>query len=85
MSALDLDLGDLLVDPEGHGPLLEASEADLARLRAAIAAGRARRRDRSPLPASIEGAYLAQGGRVAYLIEDGIPNFVIDERLEIDA
>lgn len=73
----------LLADPETHAPLSRATDDDLARLRDAIAGGRARRRDGSPLPERIEGAYLAQGGHVAYLVEDGIPNFVIDERVEI--
>lgn len=79
----DQTLDDVLADPETHAPVTRASEAELARLRAAIADGTARRRDGSPLPASIDGAYLAPGGRVAYLVEDGIPNFVIDERLEL--
>jgi uncharacterized protein YbaR (Trm112 family) len=79
---MDPELLSLLVDPEDHGPLERATEAALEELRAAIAEGRARRRNGAPIGA-FEGAFLARGRSVAYLIEDGVPNFVIDERVEI--
>lgn len=73
----------LLADPETHAPLTPASEAELAALRAAVAAGRARRRDGRAIPA-FDAAFLGADRRAAYLVEDGIPNFVIDERVELD-
>ncbi|UJR80067.1 hypothetical protein [Sandaracinus amylolyticus] len=75
---------EMLADPETRKPLSRASEADLAKLRGAIDAGRARRRDGHAIPA-FEGAFLTTDRKVAYLVENGVPNFVIDERVELDA
>ena len=78
------ELLEILVDPETHGPVRLATEAELAALDAAVAAGRARRRDGKDATAGLEAAFLCQEGAVAYVVEDGIPVFLIDERLEID-
>lgn len=85
MSLLSPELLALLADPETHEPLRIASDDELASLRAALREGRARRRSGEPLPGELLGALLSQGGRVAYPIEDGIPNLLIDERLELSA
>jgi uncharacterized protein YbaR (Trm112 family) len=85
MAAPLADLLDLLADPETHEPLTLASEAELAALKAAVAGGKARRRDGQGPAGSFDGALLRKGGKVAYLIEGGIPNLLIDERLELDA
>lgn len=77
------DLIALLADPETHEALTLASDAELALLRQAIEQGAARRRDGKPPAAGFEGALLTQGRRVAYLVEGGIPNLLIEERLEL--
>lgn len=83
MSTLTPELLELLADPETHEPLTLADEAQLARLRSAIQDGSARRRGGQPAQAQFDGALLSQGQRVAYLIAGGIPNLLIDERLEL--
>jgi uncharacterized protein YbaR (Trm112 family) len=83
MSTLSPELLALLADPETHEPLLLASESELSQLREAVQSGRAMRRSGQPAQARFEGALLSQAKRVAYLIEDGIPNLLIDERLEL--
>jgi uncharacterized protein YbaR (Trm112 family) len=85
MSQLAPDLLALLADPETHEALTLASEGQLAALRDVIRSGKARRRDGKPLVESFEAALLSQGGRVAYLIDAGIPNLLIDERLELSS
>jgi uncharacterized protein YbaR (Trm112 family) len=77
------ELLSILVDPETKGPLRLANEAELTRLRAALEAGSARRHDGKPPGASFEAAFLAQEGAVAYVVEEGIPVFLIDERLDL--
>jgi uncharacterized protein YbaR (Trm112 family) len=77
------DLLALLADPETHEGLTQASDAELTLLRQAIERGQARRRDGKPAGLTFEGALLAQGRRVAYLVEAGIPNLLIDERLDL--
>ncbi|MET0285780.1 MAG: hypothetical protein ABW352_14970 [Polyangiales bacterium] len=83
MSTLTPELLELLADPETHEPLALADAGQLTRLRAAIQDGSAKRRGGQPAAADFDGALLSQGQRVAYLIAGGIPNLLIDERLEL--
>jgi uncharacterized protein YbaR (Trm112 family) len=83
MAAPANELLDLLADPETHEPLSLASEAELSALRAAVSAGKAKRRDGKPVNSEFEGALLTSQRRAAYLIEAGIPNLLLDERLEL--
>lgn len=83
MATLSPELLALLADPETHEPLTLASESELASLRSAIREGRALRASGQPVIAEFDAALLSHGGRVAYLVEDGIPNLLIDERLEL--
>ncbi|MDB4985481.1 MAG: hypothetical protein JWN04_659 [Myxococcaceae bacterium] len=83
MSTLSPELLALLADPETHEGLALATEGDLIKLRAAVREGRAVRRSGQPAGVEFDGALLSQGGRVAYVIEAGIPNLLIDERLEL--
>lgn len=83
MSTIAPALLELLADPETHEPLSLASEEELAKLREAVLAGRVSRRGSTQVETPIEGALLSPHKRVAYLIEDGIPNLLIDERLEL--
>jgi uncharacterized protein YbaR (Trm112 family) len=79
------DLLALLADPETHEALSLASDAELSLLRQAIQQGQARRRDGKPAGLAFEAALFTQGRRVAYLVEGGIPNLLIDERLELSS
>lgn len=83
MSIIAPALLELLADPETHEPLSLASDEELAKLREAVRAGRVSRRGSPQVETQIEGALLSPHKRVAYLIEDGIPNLLIDERLEL--
>jgi uncharacterized protein YbaR (Trm112 family) len=78
------DLLDLLADPETHEPLAVATSDEVSALKSAIQQGKARRRD-GKAPAEFDGALLSQGKKVAYLIAGGIPNLLVDERLELSA
>ncbi len=69
------------VDPETHEPLRLATPDELAALREAIARGEARRRDGEAVPA-FEGAYVTDDGSRAYPIVEGVPVFLVDERIE---
>ena len=76
---------ELLADPETHEPLSLASEAELTALREAVRAGRALRRGGLPVTPEFEGALLAPSRKVAYVIDGGIPNLLIDDRLELSS
>ncbi len=85
MAAITQDLLSLLADPETHEAFALATEAELSALKQALKDGRARRRNGAALGPDLEGALLSQGRRVAYLIEAGIPNLLIDERVELSS
>lgn len=87
-ATLDPELLQVLADPETHEPVTLADDGQLQALRDALSAGKARRRDGQPNEGGVEaidGALLSQGGKVAYIIREGIPNFLVDERIELDA
>ena len=83
MAPLSPALLELLADPETHEPLALASERELASLREALRSGKAQRRSGQPVGSELDGALLTPSRRVAYLIESGIPNLLIDERIEL--
>jgi uncharacterized protein YbaR (Trm112 family) len=74
----------ILADPETKGPVRLATAGELARLKEAVGAGRARRHDGKAAEASFEAAFVSQQGAVAYVVEEGIPVFLVDERLDLD-
>jgi uncharacterized protein YbaR (Trm112 family) len=73
-----------LVDPLSREPLRPATQAELRAIEGALASGRARTRGGSPAPARIEGAFVTAGGDAAYLVVEGLPHFIVDERIELD-
>jgi uncharacterized protein YbaR (Trm112 family) len=83
MSTFSPALLELLADPETHEPLSLANEAELSALREAVQKGRATRRSGQPVTSAFEGALLAPSRKVAYVIDGGIPNLLIDDRLEL--
>lgn len=85
MSTFSPALLELLADPETHEPLSLATEAELSALREAVAKGRATRRSGQPVTSEFEGALLSPSRKVAYVIDGGIPNLLIDDRLELSA
>ncbi len=74
----------ILADPETKGPVRLATDAELSRLRELVSAGRTTRADGKEPSIEFEAAFLAQDGKVAYVVEDGIPVFLIKERLQLD-
>ncbi len=74
-----------VVDPETHAELAPASDETLAALTRRLDSGAARRRNGEPIARPLEGAFVAASRRAVYLVEAGVPNFVIDERVELDA
>jgi uncharacterized protein YbaR (Trm112 family) len=73
-----------LVDPETRRPVRAATPVEVTALRAALTDGRARRRDGEPAPDRFDGAFLTEDRRAAFLVVDGIPNFLVHERVELD-
>jgi len=83
MTAFSEALLPLLGDPETHAPLSLATPSELSALREALRTGKAKRHDGKAAPEDFEAALLTAQRNVAYLIQGGIPNLLIDERLEL--
>lgn len=73
-----------LVDPETRRPVHLASDDELRGLRAAISRGGARRRDGGEVPTPFDTAFVTDDRRRAFLVIDGVPNFLVEESVELD-
>ncbi|MBI4567971.1 MAG: Trm112 family protein [Planctomycetes bacterium] len=82
MGALE-DLLEFVVCPENHKALSLAPPELLARVNAAIEAGKARTQAGETVSERIEAGFLREDGAVLYPVRDAIPNFHIPERLEM--
>ena len=69
------------VDPEDRSPLHLADPGELAALKKDIADAKAKRADGAEVPA-FESAFLTADGSRAYLVIEGLPNFLVRERVE---
>ncbi len=79
-----MNLNEVLVDPETKEPLRLATDEERERVVRALRQGRARRHDGGEVSLAIEGAYVSHGGRWIYPVVEGLPSFLIEERIELD-
>ena len=80
---IDAELLSILVCPETHQPLAMADEAVLAALNARVEEGGVRNRHGDAVKRALEEALVREDGKALYVIEDGIPNLLIDERIDL--
>jgi len=80
---IDAELLSILVCPETHQPVKPADAALLARLNERIRAGTMKNRQGDGMTKPIEEALVREDGKCLYVVEDGIPNMLIDERVEL--
>jgi uncharacterized protein len=80
---IDPELLKLLVCPENQAPLRPADDALLARLNAAIAAGKIQNRAGRPVLERLETALVRDDHQVLYPVVDDIPVLLVDEGIGI--
>jgi uncharacterized protein YbaR (Trm112 family) len=80
---LDPQLLKILVCPETRTPLSLADDALMAKLNAAIAAGRVANQGGRLLTDILSGGLVCADGGVLYPIVDDIPVLLIDERIPL--
>jgi uncharacterized protein YbaR (Trm112 family) len=80
---IDPELLKILVCPEDHQNVNPADEKLLAELNERVKAGSLRNRQGDAISKPIEEGLVREDGRCLYLIEDGIPNMLIDERIDL--
>ena len=81
--AIDQELLDILVCPETHQPVKLADEATLASLNGRIKANALKNHQGQLVTKPVEEALIREDGKCVYLVDDGIPNMLIDERIDL--
>ena len=79
---IDADLLAILVCPETHQPLTMAGEELIAELNDKVGGGLKNRQGDAVKSALAEGL-VREDGKALYVIEDGIPNLLVDERIDL--
>ena len=82
---LDKDLLAILACPETKEPVAPAEEALVARVNAAIEAGKVKSRDGQSVTRIMDGALLRQDKKVLYPVRGGIPIMLIDESILVES
>lgn len=80
---IDSELLSILVCPEAHQKVSMAGEDLLKDLNAKIKAGTLKNRQGDTVGKAVEGVLVREDGKCAYLIDEGIPNMLIDERVDL--
>ena len=80
---IDPELLAILVCPENHQPVRPAEEELLARLNERVAAGEVRTRAGQAVESPVREALVREDGKCLYVVEDGIPNMLIEERIDL--
>ncbi len=79
---IDAQLLAILVCPETHQPLSMAGDDVLAELNAKVGSG-LKNRHGDALKGAITEGLVREDGKALYVIEDGIPNLLVDERIDL--
>jgi uncharacterized protein YbaR (Trm112 family) len=80
---IDKDLLSILICPESHQPLREATAGDLAPVNQRIGAGGLTNVGGKPVTQALEAGLVREDGKRIYPIRDGIPVLLIDEGIDL--
>jgi uncharacterized protein YbaR (Trm112 family) len=80
---IDPELLEILVCPETHQPVKPADVDLLKGLNGRIEAGGLKNHQGDLVSKPIEEGLVREDGQCLYVVEDGIPNMLIDERIDL--
>ena len=80
---IDPELLAILVCPEDHQPVKVAGDDVLKGLNERIAAGSIKNHQGETVGKPVVEGLVREDGKCLYVIEDGIPNMLIDERIDL--
>ena len=81
--AIDPELLEVLVCPETHQPVKPADDATIEQVNSRAKAGTLKNHAGDAVSSEIEAGLVREDGKCLYLIEDDIPNMLIDERIDL--
>ena len=81
--AIDPELLAVLVCPETHQPVNPADSETLGKINSRAKAGALKNHSGEGVTKEIEAGLLREDGKCLYIIEDDIPNMLIDERIDL--
>ena len=81
--AIDPELLEILVCPENHQPVKLADEELLGSLNGRIKSKTLKNRQGQMVEKELAEALVREDGACVYLVDDGIPNMLIDERIDL--
>jgi len=81
--AIDPELLEVLCCPETHQSVQPAQEDLLAQLNSRIKAGAVKNHQGDAVSKPVEAGLVREDGKCLYVIEDDIPNMLIDERIDL--
>jgi len=81
---VDPELLKILVCPETHAPVRLAETELLETINTRIQAGEQRNHQGDPVEKPIAEGLVREDGKCLYIVEDSIPNMLIDERIDLD-
>jgi len=80
---IEPELLEILLCPESHQPVRVAEASLLATLNQRIKSQTLRNRQGDVVSKPIDEALVREDGKCLYIIDDGIPNMLIDERIDL--
>ena len=80
---VDPELIEILVCPETRQPVRAASDAELARVNAAVRGGTLRNRGGTKVERELSEGLVRDDGQVLFPVEDGIPSMLIEESIPL--
>ena len=80
---LDPEILAVLVCPESHDPVKMAEQSLLDKINARIASGDLKNHGGQPITSPLEAGLVREDGKCLYRVDDGIPNLLVDERIEL--
>ena len=80
---IDPELLEILVCPETHQPVKMADDDLIASINGRIKAGGVKNHQGDVVSAPVAEGLVREDGKCLYVIDDGIPNMLIDERIDL--
>ena len=80
---LDPEILAVLVCPESHDPVKLADQSLIDEINARIASGDLTNHAGQTVTEPLDSALVREDGKCLYRVDDGIPNLLVDERIDL--